>query len=100
MRSQAAIMPAVTEVMVRTYAGENQHHAAVLFAEDAPRVAADGWTPVGQVWVAGEWTTSAWIGATLLVIVGVGLVILAVLALYKPVRTLMVTYVREGDRGA
>ena len=93
------IMPSVTEVMVRTYAGENQGHAALLFAEDAPRAADEGWVPVAQVWVADEWPTSAWIIATVLVVVGVGIVVLAALALIKPVRTLMVTYRREAPSG-
>ena len=51
--------------MVRTYAGENQWQASQLYAEDAPKLAAEGWTPVTQAWVADE-----------------------------PVRTIMVTYDR------
>jgi hypothetical protein len=82
--------------MVRTYAGDNQQHAALLFAEDAPDLAAEGWTPVAQVWVAGEWPTSAYLAATVTVIFVIGLLLLIVMALYKPTRTLMVTYSRTG----
>ncbi len=87
------------EVMVRTYAGDNQPHAAMLFAEDAPKLAAEGWVPVMQVWVADDWPTTAYIAATLLVIVGIGIVLLIVFSLYKPIRTLMVTY-RRGETSA
>jgi len=35
----------LAEVIVRTYAGSNQMHAARLYAEDAPSLAAQGWVP-------------------------------------------------------
>jgi hypothetical protein len=82
------------EVMVRSYGGESQWEAAGYYAEEVPRLAADGWVPVAQVWVAGEWPMSAWVASTVLIIAGIGIVLLAVLAIYKPVRTLMVTYQR------
>ena len=88
--------------MVRTYDGQNQQHAAVLYAEDAPKQAAEGWVPVTQVWVADDWPTSAYIAATILVVVGIGIALLIVFAFYKPVRTLMVTYPPRlacGERG-
>jgi hypothetical protein len=47
------------------------------------------------MWVADDWPNSAYLASTALIIVGIGLVLLLVLALYKPVRTLMVTYERE-----
>ena len=84
----------MAEVMVRTYDGQNQQHAAVLYAEDAPKLAAEGWVPVTQVWVADDWPTSAYIAATILVVVGIGIALLIVFSLYKPVRTIMVTYHR------
>jgi hypothetical protein len=84
----------MTEVIVRTYSGQNQQEAAVLYAEDAPKLAADGWTPTTVVWVADDWSTLAFLAAAVLVIFVVGFFLLIVMALYKPVRTLMVTYVR------
>ena len=83
------------EVMVRTYAGQNQPEAAALFAADAPTLATDGWAPVTQVWVADDWPQSAYIAATLLVIVIIGFFLLMLFSFIKPVRTLMVTYQRS-----
>jgi len=40
------------EVMVRTYGGNNQGEAVLLYGEDAPKLAADGWVPVTQGWLA------------------------------------------------
>ena len=84
----------VAEVMIRTYAGNNQMHAARMYAEDAPNLAAEGWAPVTQVWVADEWSTAAIALAAVLVLVGIGIILLAVMAFIKPMRTLMVTYER------
>lgn len=83
------------EVMVRTYSGDSQQHALVRYAEDAPTQASDGWVPVSQTWAQGEWPSQAYLAATLLIIVGVGIVLLIVMAMYKPTRTLVVTYARE-----
>jgi hypothetical protein len=84
-------------VMIRTYAGQTQQHAAALYGDDAIELAGEGWVPVTQVWVSDEWPTSAYIAATILVIVGIGIALLIVFAFYKPVRTLMVTYRLETD---
>ena len=89
------------EVMVRTYSGDSQQRALVLYAEDAPNHAADGWVPVSQTWAQGEWPGPAYLAATLLIIVGVGILLLILMAMYKPTRTLVVTYAREdGDAPA
>jgi len=88
------------EVMLRSYTGETQQEAAVLYAEDAPNAAADGWMPISQVWLAGEWPTSYWIIATVLVFVGIGIVFLFLLAVFKPDRTLLVTYGRTNTSAA
>lgn len=83
------------EVVIRTYTGESQGEAALLYAEDAPKMAAAGWMPLSQVWVAGEWPTALWIVATVLVVVGIGIVLLFAMAFFKPMRTLLVTYRRR-----
>ena len=83
------------EVMVRTYTGSSQPDALILYAEDAPNQAADGWVPVSQAWAEGEWAQSAYIAATILVIVGIGIVLLIIMGMYKPKRTLAVTYARD-----
>lgn len=82
------------EVLIRTYTGQNQEDAALLYAADAPTMAADGWLPLSQVWVSGEWPTSMWIVATVLIVVGIGIVLLFAMAFFKPIRTLLVTYGR------
>jgi len=82
------------EVMVRTYGGNNQGEAVLLYAEDAPKLAADGWVPVTQGWVADDWPSSAYIASLILVVVGIGILLLILFSLYKPVRTLVVTYQR------
>ena len=84
----------MAEVMVRTYGGDNQLDAAMQYAEDAPKLATEGWVPVTQAWVADDWPTSAYIAAPILVIVGIGIALLILFSLYKPVRTIMVTYHR------
>ena len=89
-----------TDVMVRTYAGQNQPEAAALYGQDVLTLAADGWVPVTQIWIADDWPQSAWIAAVLLVLVGIGIALLIVFSLYKPVRTLMVTYHRPMARGS
>jgi hypothetical protein len=96
----AWIMPAVSEVMVRTYAGRNQMDAARLYAEDAPNLAADGWVAVTIVWVADEWSTGAIALAAVLILVGIGILILAAMVFIKPMRTLLVTYQREAATAA
>jgi hypothetical protein len=85
----------MAEVVVRSYTGANQGEAAVLFAEDAPRLAADGYVPVAQVWVASEWSWLAYLASLVLVIFVIGIFLLVLLGVVKPVRTLMVTYHRE-----
>jgi hypothetical protein len=84
----------VAEVIIRTYAGDNQMHAARLYAEDAPDLSAEGWVPVTQIWVADEWPFSAFVIATILIVVGIRIIMLAVMAVIKPTRTLLVTYQR------
>jgi hypothetical protein len=84
------------EVMVRTYTGTNQPDALVLYAQDAPNQAAEGWVPIGQTWADGEWSQSAYLAATVLVIAaGLGILLLILLGMYKPKRTLVVTYARD-----
>ncbi|HET8777200.1 MAG TPA: hypothetical protein VFN76_06030 [Candidatus Limnocylindria bacterium] len=86
------------EVMVRTYSGNSQQDALVLYAQDAPAQAEDGWIPVSQTWAQGEWPGPAYLAATFLIIVGIGILLLILMAMYKPTRTLVVTYSR--DEGA
>ena len=54
------------------------------------------WIPVSQTWANGEWPTHAYFAATLLILAaGIGVVLLIVMAMYKPKRVLAVTYTRE-----
>jgi hypothetical protein len=90
-----SILPAMSELMVRTYAGRNQMDAARLYAEDAPNLATDGWVPVTMEWVADEWSIAAVALAAVLVLVVIGIILLVLMAVFKPTRTLLVTYRRE-----
>jgi len=86
------------EILVRTYSGVDRADAAARYGADAPLLADEGWVPVTQVWVPGEWSTGQYLLAFLLVplIIGIGLLVL--FAVVKPTRTLMVTYQRPDDR--
>lgn len=80
--------------MVRTYSGVDRADAAARYGSDAPILADDGWVPVTQVWVPGDWSSGQYLLAVLLIpfVIGIGLLIL--FAVVKPTRTLMVTYHR------
>ncbi|HEX5039860.1 MAG TPA: hypothetical protein VFW95_06985 [Candidatus Limnocylindria bacterium] len=82
------------DIMVRSYAGANQGEAAARYAEDALKLADDGWVAVTQTWVADDWNPAAYLAALVLVIFVIGIVLLIVMALIKPTRTLLVTYQR------
>jgi hypothetical protein len=84
----------MTEVIVRTYGGRNQQDAALLYAKDAPALAADGWRPTTVVWVADDWSWPAYLVALILVIFVIGIFLLILMGVVKPVRTLLVTYER------
>jgi hypothetical protein len=82
------------EVMVRTYRGRNQAESAELFAEDAVKLADEGWVVAAQAWVEGDWSSGAYLVAAILVIFIIGIALLVLFGMYKPKRTLMVTYQR------
>ena len=82
------------EVVVRTYQADTQEEAALLYAQDAPIMADDGWVPITQAWATGEWPTSWYALAALGAVFGVGLFILGMLFIFKPSGTLIVTYGR------
>lgn len=85
------------EIMVRTYHGGSQAESAELYAEDAVKLAADGWVVASQAWVEEDWSAQAYIAATILVIFVIGIFLLILFAVYKPKRTLMVTYRRRAS---
>ncbi len=82
------------EVMVRTYHGRNQGESVELYAEDAVKLADEGWVVAAQAWVEGEWSSQAYLVATILIVFIVGIFLLILFGIYKPKRTLMVTYHR------
>jgi hypothetical protein len=82
------------EAMVRTYHGRNQAASAELFAEDAVKLAEEGWVVAAQAWVEDDWSSGAYLVAAILVIFIVGIALLILFGIYKPKRTLMVTYQR------
>ena len=83
------------EVMVRTYHGGNQAESAELYADDAVKLAGDGWVVASLAWVEGDWSAQAYWAATILVIFVIGIFLLLLFGIYKPKRTLMVTYERR-----
>lgn len=80
--------------IVRTYKGSPQR-AAQLFEEDARRLAAEGYRPVNQSYVAGSWGCGAFLLALIAFVVLIGILIFIYMLLVKPDGTLTVTYQRE-----
>ncbi len=89
--------PGSSDFLVRTYRGHDQADAVGAYVGDAEALAARGYEPVGHSWGEGQWDFALVLAALLLSIFGVGLVLLAYMAISRPDGTLLVTYrLREG----
>jgi len=83
------------KVIVKTYKGK-QDEANAAFQADAGVMAAQGYFPVLQTWAPGSWGCGAFVVATLLVIILVGILVFIYMLIVKPPGTLTVTYEYRG----
>lgn len=79
-------------ILARTYPGIHER-AVELFQLDAEALADHGYVPVGQSYSEGRYSGGTVAAATILVIVGIGIVMLIYMAAVRPPGTLAVTYV-------
>jgi hypothetical protein len=77
---------------VRTYRGHQQSEAIASYVRDAETLAQRGYAPVGQSWGDGQWDGGYFILALILSLFGIGLILLAYMAIIRPDGTLCVTY--------
>lgn len=87
------------DFVVRTYGGHTQHDAIARYVADAGALAGRGYVPVGQSWGDGQWDAALFLFALLLSLFGIGLIVLAYMAIIRPDGTLCVTYERRGPQG-
>ena len=78
-------------VLVRTYRG-GQNDAMALFKADAPKLAAEGYFPMSQIWVPGSYGFGAFLFALLLCLIVIEILIFVAMLIVKPKGTLTVTY--------
>ena len=78
--------------LVRTYRGRQQSQAIASYVKDAETLAQRGYAPVGQSWGDGQWDGGAFLIALILCLFGVGLILLAYMAIFRPGGSLCVTY--------
>ena len=87
---------AVTEewgdFLVRTYRGHQQSQAIASYVKDAETLAQHGYEPAGQSWGDGQWDGGFFLIALILSLFGIGLILLAYMAIIRPDGTLCVTY--------
>ena len=76
---------------VRTFRG-NQDKATGLFMAESRMTSRAGYEPTNQSWVAGQWSTGAFLFALLLCIVLLGILVFIYMLIVKPEGTLTVTY--------
>jgi hypothetical protein len=83
--------PGRPTVLARIYPG---HHAEAveLFQEDAETLVGYGYHPVAQSYAPGRYPTTWEWAAVLLLLVGIGFVILLIMAAIRPPGSLAVTY--------
>lgn len=87
------------DFVVRTYEAHTQRDAVALYVADAAALAGRGYVPVGQSWGDGQWDAGFFLFALLLSLFGIGLIVLAYMAIVRPDGTLCVTYELRGPQG-
>ena len=80
------------EFLVRTYPGRQQSVAIASYVKDAEALARRGYAPAGQSWGDGQWDGGYFVLALILSLFGIGLILLAYMAIIRPDGTLCVTY--------
>ena len=78
--------------LVRTYPGHQQSEAIASYVKDAEELARRGYVPAGQSWGDGQWDGGFFVLALILSLFGIGLILLAYMAIIRPDGTLCVTY--------
>ncbi len=81
-----------SDFLVRTYRGRQQSQAIASYEKDAETLAQRGYAPVGQSWGDGQWDGGTFLIALILSLFGVGLILLAYMAIFRPDGSLCVTY--------
>ncbi len=82
------------DFLVRTYRGHEQSEAIASYVKDAGTLAQRGYVPAGQSWGDGQWDGGYFLLALVLCLFGIGLILLAYMAIIRPDGTLCVTYQR------
>jgi hypothetical protein len=80
------------DFLVRTYRGHEQSDAIASYVKDAETLAQRGYAPAGQSWGDGQWDGGMFFIALILSLFGIGLIMLAYMAIIRPDGTLCVTY--------
>lgn len=80
------------DFLVRTYRGRQQSEAIASYVKDAELLAQRGYAPVGQSWGDGQWDGGYFLIALILSLFGIGLILLAYMAIIRPDGTLCITY--------
>jgi hypothetical protein len=80
--------------VVRTYRGRQQGDVVATYVADAEALGASGYEPIGQSWGDGQWDGASFLFALILCLFGIGLLLLAYMAIIRPNGTLVVTYRR------
>jgi hypothetical protein len=80
------------DFLVRTYRGHQQGDAIASYVRDAETLAQRGYAPAGQSWGDGQWDGAYFLLALVLSLFGIGLILLAYMAIIRPDGTLCVTY--------
>lgn len=78
--------------VIRSYGGAAQRDVVADYVRDAEALAARGYEPVGQSWGDGQWDGLAFLVALILCLFGIGLILLAYMAIVRPEGTLLVTF--------
>ena len=86
------------DFVVRSYEAHTQRDAISTYVEDAGALAGRGYVPVGQSWGDGQWDAGFFLFALLLSLFGIGLIVLAYMAIVRPDGTLCVTYELRGPQ--
>ena len=88
----AAVAEEWGDFLVRTYRGRQQSEAIASYVRDAELLAQRGYAPVGQSWGDGQWDGGYFLIALILSLFGIGLILLAYMAIIRPDGTLCITY--------
>ena len=80
------------DFLVRTYRAHQQSEAIASYVKDAETLAQRGYVPAGQSWGDGQWDGGYFLIALILSLFGIGLILLAYMAIIRPDGTLCVTY--------